>query len=228
MAGGRLPPPRPNRHSVRVTAQPFDHARAYKLDASHAGEAAALLTRAFFDYPMWAWVLPDEKHRRRALPLAMRASVAWGLILDNAFGIGEPLCGVAIWAPPGMADIDVDPDGSRTNWAAVEDAVGPDGLRRFERMVEVQKPFRDRHIAPGGWYLPWLGVDPAAQRTGAGSALLRAMWARLDPAGAATYLETENEANVAYYEKQGYELVHRGVLPDGGPPFFCFSRSPAR
>jgi ribosomal protein S18 acetylase RimI-like enzyme len=199
----------------------------YKLDGSHTEAAAALLTRAFFDYPMWTWVLPDEAQRRTALPIAMRASFLWGLILGEAYGIGRPLRAVAVWAPPGMADVDVDPDGSRTDWNRVVETVGAAGTRRFEQMVEVQRPLRDRFIADGGWYLPWLGVDPDAQRTGAGSALLRAMWGRLDPTGAATYLETENEANVRYYERQGYALVAQGVLPDGGPPYFCFSRDPA-
>ena len=206
-------------------AQAFHPGSVYKLDASHTDEATTVLTRAFFDYPMWRWVLPDDGHRRSALPVAMRASLAWGLILGHAYGIGRPLRGIAIWAPPGMADADVDPDGSRTGWERVVEAVGARGIRCFEAMVEEQRPHRDRFIPADGWYLPWLAVDPDAQRAGAGSALLRAMWEQLDPAGAATYLETENELNVPYYLKQGYRLVHRGVLPDGGPEYFCFLRS---
>jgi GNAT superfamily N-acetyltransferase len=201
-------------------------ADVYKLDASHTDAASALLTRAFFDYPVWAWVMPDEQHRREALPIAMRASFLWGLILDEAYGIGEPLCGVAIWAPPLMADADVDPDGSRTDWDRVVAAIGADGMRRFESMIEVQQPLRERHIPAGGWYLPWLGVEPEAQRTGAGSALLRAMWSRLDPIHAPTYLETEKAANVPYYLRQGYELVEQAMLPDAGPEYFCFLRRP--
>lgn len=198
----------------------------YKLDASHLDEVSAVLTRAFFDYPMWTWVIPDEEARRRALPLAMRASAIWGLILDEAYGVGRPLRGVAMWAPPGMADVDVDPDGSRTGWGDVEAAIGADGMRRFESMIEVQRPHRDRCMPAGAWYLPWLGVDPEVQRAGAGSALLRAMWGRLDAEGTATYLETEKAANSAYYQQQGYELVQEGVLPHAGPEYFCFLRVP--
>ena len=204
-----------------------EQALVYKLDLSHTDEAAALLTRAFFDYPMWTWVVPDEARRRDALPLAMRASFIWGLILDEAYGIGRPLRGVAIWAPPGMADVDVDPDGSRTGWDSVASAIGTEGLRRFESMVEVQKPHRERFMPADAWYLPWLAVDPAVQRSGAGRSLFRAMWSRLDPSGAPTYFETENAANVPYYTQHGYELVHSGVLPDEGPEYFCFSRSPS-
>jgi GNAT superfamily N-acetyltransferase len=187
----------------------------------------ALLTRAFFKSPVWTWVVPDEAQRRAILPLGMRASVDAGLILDSACGIGKPLRGVAIWAPPRMADVDVDPDGTQTGWDAVLAAVGPDGRRRFDSMGEVEK-HRDNCIAAEGWYLSLLGVEPEAQRTGVGTALLRAMWARLDAIGAATYTDTENEANVAYYLKHGYALVQQGGLPDNGPPYFCFLRIPPR
>jgi ribosomal protein S18 acetylase RimI-like enzyme len=197
-----------------------------RLDGARIDDAAALLTRAFFDYPMWAWVLPDEEHRRRALPLSMRASVIWGTLLGESYTLGDPLRAIAIWAPPGMADAAVDPDGSRTDWDSVVAAIGPDGIRRFELMIEVQRPLREKHMDGRTWYLPWLGVDPTAQRTGAGTALLRDMHARLDSQGIATYLETEKEANVSYYLKQGYDVVHEGVLPEGGPGFWCFLRQP--
>lgn len=198
----------------------------HKLDASHADQASDLLARAFFDYPVWTWVIPDERRRREVLPLAMRASVRWGLILDEVYGIGLPLRGVAIWAPPGMADADVDPEGTRTGWDLFAAAAGEAALLRFESMIAIQQPLRERFIPPDGWYLPWLGVDPGAQRAGAGSTLLRAMWARLDPRGSATYLETEKAANVPYYLRQGYVLLHQGDLPEGGPSYYCMQRQP--
>jgi ribosomal protein S18 acetylase RimI-like enzyme len=191
-------------------------------------DAVEMMARAFFDYPMWQWVLPDEEHRRRALPVSARASLLWGQILGHVYVCGEPVRGVAIWAPPGMADADVDPDGSKTEWAAVVDAVGRQGMRRFEAMIEIQRPLRERHIPPGGWYLPWLCVEPATQRSGVGTALLRSMFDRLDTQGVPTFLETEKEANVPYYLKHGYEIVHAGILPDGGPGFWCFLRMPRR
>src|SRR3989304_1208218 len=57
-----------------------------RLDDVHVEDAARILTRAFFDYPMWTWILPDEAHRRRALPAVLRASVGWGLLLGEGFG----------------------------------------------------------------------------------------------------------------------------------------------
>ena len=56
--------------------------------------------------------MPDAAHRRAALPTFMRVSVRWGLLMNEVFGIGDPLRGVAIWAPPGMVNEDLDPDDS--------------------------------------------------------------------------------------------------------------------
>ncbi len=191
-------------------------------------EASQLRARAFFDSPMWQWIVPDEEHRRRVMLLWSRAAIVWGRLAGNMLAVGNPIRGVALWARPGMADADVDPDGTRgTNWPEVEDAIGPTGVRRLEMSAELQRPLRERYMPAGSWYLNLLGVDPEAQRTGVGSALLRDMWTRLDAEGAATYLETAKAANVPYYLKQGCEIVHEGVLPDGGPEYWCFLRHPA-
>jgi len=73
---------------------------AHRLGEAHIDDAARILTRAFFDYPMWTWILPDEAHRREALPAVMRASVRWGLLMGETFGLDDPLHAVAIWASP--------------------------------------------------------------------------------------------------------------------------------
>lgn len=199
----------------------------HQLDDSRFVEAAGVLARSFLDYPMWQWILPDEQHRQRVMPLWSREAIIWGQLAGETVVVGSPIHGIALWARPGMADIDVDPDSTLgSNWPEVEDAIGPTGVRRFEMMVDIQRPLREKHIPPGGWYLSCLGVDPARQRSGAGSALLNDMFARLDADGVATFLETEKAANVPYYLKHGYEIVHEGGLPDGGPAYWCFLREP--
>jgi ribosomal protein S18 acetylase RimI-like enzyme len=75
-------------------------------------------------------------------------------------------------------------------------------------------------------YLQVLGVDPAVQRRGVGSALLREGLAAADTAGDDVYLETGRQANVAYYERHGFALVAPGeALWDGGPVLWRMRRS---
>lgn len=49
------------------------------------------------------------------------------------------------------------------------------------------------------WYLATLGTDPSAQGRGIGSALLADVLERCDREATPAYLETETEANVAFY-----------------------------
>lgn len=197
-----------------------------KLIARDVDEAGDLLARAFFDYPLLTWLLPDETHRRIALPVFMRVTVRWGLLMDEVFGIGDPLRGVAIWAPPGMADLDLDPDDSAVRYYEASAAIGPEAEARFDRFVAEQRALRRQEMGPRTWYLAWLGIDPAQQRTGVGAALLHDMFARLDPTGDDTYLETETAINVPYYQGHGFSVATEGVISEGGPPFWSMIRRP--
>lgn len=197
-----------------------------KLTPRDVDEAAGVLARAFFDYPMWTWIIPDDAHRRAALPPIMRVSMRWGLLTDEVYGAGDPLRAVAIWSPPGMADADLDPDGTRTHFQEAVDAIGADGAARMDLLVAEQRSLRDRDLTPNTWYLPWLGVDPVSQRTGAGTALLNSMFARLDATKSDIYLETEKAANVPYYHQHGFTTITKGTITNGGPNYWTLRRTP--
>ncbi len=59
------------------------------------------------------------------------------------------------------------------------------------------------------WYLPLLGVDPAHQNEGVGSALLRHVTDRCDRDGVPAYLESSNPRNIPLYERHGFEILGR-------------------
>jgi ribosomal protein S18 acetylase RimI-like enzyme len=206
-----------------MTARNFE---VVKLDEAGAEATAQLLARAFFDYPAWVWFCPDDVRRRELIEHSMRVTVRWGLLMGETY-VTRPDGGVAVWMPPGTPD-DIDPAGTRTGWNEFVAHAGDDVLGRMELMSGEQQPVRER--AAGGrpfWYLPWLGVDPALQRTGAGGTLLRHMFTRLDADGAPCILETEKAQNVPYYERHGFVVAHHAVLPNGGPPYWTMVREPS-
>lgn len=77
--------------------------------------------------------------------------------------------------------------------------------------------------APKGdhYYLTILGVAPSAQGKGVGGKVLGAIHEKL-PKGMSIALDTENEKNVAYYERFGYTLNHVGRA--GDLQIYCMSR----
>jgi GNAT superfamily N-acetyltransferase len=135
--------------------------------------------------------------------------------------------GVAIWEPLPEPEVDLmalDPDLAAT-WATLPERMGAHGMARLQAMIDVQRPIREQETASGPmWYLPWLGVDPDAQRTGVGAAMLADMFARTDATGVPCLLETEKQANVPYYERHGFRVVASGTLPLDGPGFWTMRR----
>ena len=204
--------------------------RISKLDESQIDVAADVLVRAFFDYPVWTWLAPDEMHRRELMPWFMRLSLDWALGQGETYIAGDPIAGVAMWEPPGRLDADLDDDSTRETrsaWDELPQRAGADAMARFSAMIAAQRPIRERLSASAPvWYLPWLGVDPSAQRTGVGTALLRDMFGRADAAGVPCILETEKEANVPYYERHGFVVAESGELPLDGPRFWTMWRDP--
>jgi len=59
------------------------------------------------------------------------------------------------------------------------------------------------------WHLGPVGVLRAHQGRGVGSALLRSFCSRMDEDQAEAYLETDQETNVAFYERAGFKVDRR-------------------
>jgi GNAT superfamily N-acetyltransferase len=84
-------------------------------------------------------------------------------------------------------------------------------LRTFLALTEACHPTGQEHL-----YLVFLGVLPAAQGRGLGSALLRALLARADADGLPVHLESSSPRNLPLYEQNGFHVTGGPIaLPDG-------------
>jgi ribosomal protein S18 acetylase RimI-like enzyme len=72
--------------------------------------------------------------------------------------------------------------------------------------------FHEPHL-----YLWQLAVDPAAQRSAVGRALMTRVIADAERATIPIYLETANPDNVPYYRSFGFAETGREPLPRGAP-----------
>jgi ribosomal protein S18 acetylase RimI-like enzyme len=187
------------------------------------GPAAALLSRAFADDPLMAWVIPDERVRRRRLPGLFAAQLGnahlGGFYETDVMCAGGPILGCALWSPPGAS-----PSVLQQLVAVATVPVIP-----MSRLVMALSTFQEINRArpkePPHWYLSLLGVDPPAQRTGVGRGLLTPRLAQCDEARVPSAL-TSGEANVAYYEAFGYTATRKIEVSGNGPTHWVMWRDP--
>jgi len=101
------------------------------------------------------------------------------------------------------------------------------GLARFGRLMAIRADMDKHHpMDRPHAYLWFLGVAPAAQGRGVGSALLRAAGARLDAAGMPAYLETGTTRNVALYERHGFRVLSEHKARPDAPTMWSMWREP--
>jgi GNAT superfamily N-acetyltransferase len=167
---------------------------------------AAMLGRAFRDDPILRWpLLPtDDTTAATARFFAFLDEVVAPLgMLWEAGEAG----GAALWIPPGTRLEDLE-EASRPG---IHSVTAPGKYDALWEWIESRVPREPL------WFLDHIGVDPAQQGTGIGSALIEFGLERARRDGVGVFLETGTKSNVAYYERFGFRLAEEADVPDGGP-----------
>ena len=71
------------------------------------------------------------------------------------------------------------------------------------------------HMAPDGFYIGRLAVQPQWQGRGCGSALLEAMIARAEPNRLVLFTSTKSERNLRLYERFGFKPFKKSTTATG-------------
>lgn len=183
---------------------------------------SALLARAFQDDPLMRYAMPDASQRTRLLPYLIGLNVRYALRYGEVYATSA-YTGAAVWLPPGRTTMTFWRMAHAGMFAAPLKMPWP-VLRRLARVGSHVAALHKR-CAPGPhWYLSQIGVAPSHQRQGIGSRLLAPMLARMDAAGLPCYLETENQANVPFYQRHGFHVVTESAAPGGGPCVWAMLR----
>jgi ribosomal protein S18 acetylase RimI-like enzyme len=173
------------------------------------------LLLAFSGDPVLRWIFPDTVHFLAHFPDLAGAFGGAAFEHGTAHAVGGT-AGAALWLPP-----DVHPDEERLIRIArrgVSEGRQPDIFALMEQM-EVHRPDGPH------WHLPLMGVEPACQGRGLGSALLEHMATRLDAEGSSAYLEATSEGNRRLYERHAFEVVGEIRVADS-PPMYPMLRRP--
>jgi ribosomal protein S18 acetylase RimI-like enzyme len=169
--------------------------------ASEREEQAVIdvMTLAFSTDPMTRWTYPDPSTYLSIWPEMIKAFGGRGFA-HGTVHLVEGGGAAAMWLPPG-----VQPDSERLE-ALTQQHAPPERRTDMGRVFEQMGGF---HPEEPCWYLPLIGVDPASQGWGYGSALLRYALEGIDRTGAPAYLESSNPRNVSLYERHGFEVLGR-------------------
>ncbi len=185
--------------------------------ATASDEAAALaaLVLAFSADPATRWTWPDPQQYLTHFP---RFVQAFG---GKAFAQGSAYCvdgyaGAALWLPP---TVHPDEDALTT---LLQRTVSEQAQRDVSAVFEQMGRYHPREPH---WYLPLIGVDPAHQGKGYGSALMQHALIRCDRDKAVAYLESTNPRNIPLYERHGFTVL--GTIQAGtSPRLFPMVRQP--
>lgn len=211
-SGGAIPRPK----TLNVRPVESDECRA----------AAEVLLRAFFDFSLNQYLFPDPAKRAYQLRFLYQRTLAMYREVGGAF-ITEDGSGVALWTPPqywrGLSVWRY----LRAGFLRTPFHIGWE--TPFMRLRALRDIDRRHHGETQGphWSLEVIGADPARQRTGSGTALVRHVLDQADQQGLPAYVITHDRKNVAYYERFGFRLVGDAPFEPGAPPTCSLLRPPS-
>ena len=190
--------------------------------------ASEMLTRAYYDYPLYVYLFPDLDERNRNLLVFFEFIVPYGIINGELYSISANLEGVAIWLPYWEADMPEEKIikcfGGERQRGEFRLRMGLEFYKRIEPIMKhLDRCYKEYANFPH-WYLSTIGVDPVYQGRGYASLLIRAKLAELDKQNVPCYLETMKEKNVSIYRHFGFEVVEEGIIPDTDVPMWAMLR----
>jgi ribosomal protein S18 acetylase RimI-like enzyme len=187
---------------------------------SDAGAIGELFARAFASDPVTSWVTPTAARRQLLLTRLNTAIARYEGIPRGATYVASDahtLLGAAIWQPPGKRPV---------SWRAIPFALiaGRALGRDTARMIAMGRAVSAARPRAKSWYLQLLGVEPSAQGSGVGSALVGEHLRVIDDERSASDLETTAE-NLAFYERLGFEISGEISIGRGAPIEYSLRRT---
>jgi GNAT superfamily N-acetyltransferase len=186
-----------------------------KIATAEQDTAVKAIVEAFSADPAARWMYPDPQQYWEHFPSFVKA-FAGAAFEHGSADLVDRYLAAALWLSPG-----IHPD---------EEAMGK-LIRRTVPKSDQANVFAlfeqmDRyHPIEPHWYLPMIGVNPAHQGKGYGSALLQHALSRCDREDKLAYLESTSPSSARLYQRHGFDLL--GTIQVGSSPeLFPMLRKP--
>lgn len=180
----------------------------YRLTSKDYHRACEVLGLAFKEDPLWRAILKDDLDK---LPMIfgvpLKHCLKYGVVLASS----PNLEGIAAWLPSqyiklGFFRLLM----SGTLWSAMK--LGSKIGKLIQEVSDIITKDREANMEGIYFYLYIIGVEPDHQGTGIGTRLINSMLANLPPE-IPIYLETETERNVRLYERLGFKVLKKVMIP---------------
>ncbi len=169
-------------------------------------EAAHVLSRAFIDDPVSVVVYRGFSAGKRVRALNVDFSAELLVCLRRGWPVqvndGDTTLGAAVIYPPGAYPLPV----STQWWLLIKSMIG-NGFYDIRLWMKWLGEVEKHHPSEGHYYLEYIGVEPAKQGRGVGSAILRHLTDAADKEKVGCYLENANPYNLPVYQRHGFQVV---------------------
>ncbi len=186
---------------------------------------AEILGLAFYEDPLQIYMLPDPAVRREISARQFEASLRYGWLYGSALTTKGDCLGGAVWLRPGETEFTAS-RAEAAGMVGLDKLLGLEATRRSLRIWRLFAETRAREAAARHWYLMVIGVHPAWQGQGIGSALISPVLSQADMERLPCFVETVQPRNRPLYERHGFRLVWDHVDTESGLQLLSFTRPP--
>ncbi len=183
-----------------------------KLDKKLAGPVIKMLTRSFWNYPLLTHFFPEESQRQAVSDSILAMPVYTCLRYGEVYITSLKLEGAAVWTPSENYPVSF--------WRLLRTVplkhilgMSQSGAASMQSVDHFINNIHKRLVPDRHYYLEVIGVDPAYQKQGFSSKLIKPMLHRLDQQGMACFLETQDLQDVAIYQHFGFVTIDQSAIP---------------
>jgi GNAT superfamily N-acetyltransferase len=198
---------------------------AVPLTLSQLKPAAALMARAFYSDPFFSFVVPDVTRRGDILAWLFEKIIFYGIHYGKVYTTAA-IEGVAIWLGPGYPGLTL-PGIMRSGLFLLPFRLKWHEFTRSTQLANFAEQLHKRTVAGRHWYLYELGVDPSVQGQGVGRTLLQPVLGQACQEGMVCYLDTYNEKNLPFYERNGFTIADQGQVNPASPQIWALRFDPS-
>lgn len=178
----------------------------------------AVLAEAFFEDPMFSWLIPNDEHRQARLRHYFAIELRHYALPHGHVWTTDDLTGAMLGLPPGKWRVPL-PTTLRHGTAFRT------GVPRAARLGAAMEWHHLRHLRHPHYYVRDIGVHPDTQGRGLGSTLMRPLLDRCDRERLPAYIEASSRRSAALYERLGFQHTEE-LRVWGSPPLWLMIRQP--